>query len=280
MASAKENSLEFPKIELCDVKKKSRKDFDGRRLSGRTRHLPNSGEECCICYVEDGYEMKCEHFICANCILGLAWTVIENNNYTICCGTCSAKIDIDDVIKYGVPNGTEKQFILTALSFNLINKEDIQQCPRCSSYCERIDSENQQVNCDYCRSELGKPYLFCWKCLKDWKSEQSASSCGNVNCGRMPVVVLKESSMITFTGNSGNDVEAPSVRACPNCYSLVEHIEGCNEMTCNNCKHIFCFICLCEQEGDALKCNTESWGGRIFCTPAPIQDKFKSVVRS
>ena len=278
MASVKEIGLELSNIRLSDVRKKGKKDFASNRDPKRTKDLPDPGEICCICCVEEGYEMKCNHYICPNCLLDLAWLEIENQKYAICCGNCKTKIDIDDVIHFGIPDGTEKQFITSALSLNLINKEDVQQCPSCLSYCERIDPEDIQVNCAYCTNELSKPYLFCWNCLGEWNNKENNIQCGNKDCGNIIDKILNESPKITFEG-SRKIIETPSVRACPNCYSLVEHIELCNEMTCTSCEHIFCFICLSPKENDALICNTESWDGAIRCTPAPIQDKFKSVLK-
>ena len=265
-------------FQLCDVRGKS-KEFCSSRVSARTENLPDPGETCCICCVEDGYIMKCGHYICPNCLLNLAWMEIENLNYTICCGCCGKIIDIDEVIHFGIPDGKEKQFITSALSLNFCDKQDIQQCPKCSSYCERMDSNNPQVNCPYCTNILCKPYLFCWNCLGEWKNEEDNKHCGNKDCGNIIKKELQNSPMITFSGTGSKRVETPRVRACPKCFSLVEYKDMCNEMTCHHCKHIFCFICLCASENDVLICNTQSWDDKIRCVSAPIQEKLRSSLK-
>lgn len=32
-------------------------------------------------------------------------------------------------------------------------------------------------------------------------------------------------------------------KACPNCSTMIEKIDGCNKMTCSYCKVCFCWLC-------------------------------------
>jgi hypothetical protein len=54
------------------------------------------------------------------------------------------------------------------------------------------------------------------------------------------------------------------IKACPECKTWIELREACNHMTCSNCRHEFCFICVqpwpdfheekgCPQYGDPLE---------------------------
>jgi len=61
-------------------------------------------------------------------------------------------------------------------------------------------------------------------------------------------------------------VYTPSLRACPFCGALVEHIEACKHMNCPACSKAFCFICLKKNEG-GWKCGSYN----TKCTPAPRQ---------
>ena len=61
-------------------------------------------------------------------------------------------------------------------------------------------------------------------------------------------------------------VSTPSIRACPFCGALVQHIDACKQMNCPACSKSFCFICLKKNEG-GWQCG--SWNTK--CTPAPRQ---------
>lgn len=61
-------------------------------------------------------------------------------------------------------------------------------------------------------------------------------------------------------------VSTPSMRACPWCGALVQHIEACKQMICPACNREFCFICLKKKEG-SWQCGSYN----TKCTPAPRQ---------
>lgn len=61
-------------------------------------------------------------------------------------------------------------------------------------------------------------------------------------------------------------VQTPSIRACPFCGALVQHVDACKQMNCLACSKAFCFICLKKNEG-GWQCG--SWNTK--CTPAPRQ---------
>ena len=62
-------------------------------------------------------------------------------------------------------------------------------------------------------------------------------------------------------------VITPSMRACPYCGALVQHIDACKQMNCPACSKAFCFICLKKNDGGGWQCG--NWNTR--CTPAPRQ---------
>jgi len=73
--------------------------------------------------------------------------------------------------------------------------------------------------------------------------------------------------------NCGNKdvvgVSTPSLRACPHCGALVQHIEACKHMNCPACKQNFCFICLKVPISGSWQCG--SYNSK--CSPAPRQGR-------
>ena len=51
-----------------------------------------------------------------------------------------------------------------------------------------------------------------------------------------------------------------NTKKCPNCHSNIEKNDGCNQMTCVKCKHVFCWECL----GD-WKIHNKRTGGFYTC---------------
>ena len=127
------------------------------------------------------------------------------------------------------------------ISENYLRKAvGIQQCPGCSSFCERENKKNRRVICPICTSDKKKRYEFCWYCLRPWLAS-GTTDCGNATCsGEDPrLKILRTCSTKTVIGVP----MCPEVRACPTCGLLIQHKEACKQMVCP-CGQKFCFICL------------------------------------
>ncbi|KAI6660677.1 E3 ubiquitin-protein ligase RNF19B-like [Oopsacas minuta] len=269
MSGATRCALEVLNVPLCNVRVGC-DFFIGLRDETRTVTFPHPNGECCICSDEGGLRLKCGHYICPDDILDHAWQQINNLKHKISCASCTTLLDVDDILILGLPDEQEKQFLTTALSVNACLSQDIQQCPRCQSYTQRIKPDDPQVTCIVCTKTSIKPFRFCWYCLGEWNG---LVNCGNEFCSKEKIKQLKSSPMKEFKDRDGNIVRFPQVRACPNCCSLLEHESGCNEIKCDFCNHIFCIICLTQMRSGSLVCRSTSWNSTITCIPAPIQTK-------
>lgn len=118
------------------------------------------------------------------------------------------------------------------------------QCPGCNLLVSRKDKNNVCVECSVCTERKGWTYAFCWQCRQEWKGPGPRSDgCENVGC-RNPLDILANCPSINFKDVKGVD-NCPSIRACPNCGTLLEHNEQyCKSLTCTRCKTKFCFVCL------------------------------------
>jgi len=129
-------------------------------------------------------------------------------------------------------------------------------CPKCSTCCERTNKLLSSVICSIC-SRINE-FAFCWYCLTE-VNRSSSYKCSKQEClGIDPsLAILKNAPKATIDGIA----DAPKLRACPKCGTIIEHIGGCKHMTCP-CKHNFCLICL-------LPWNCATAGGK--CSIAPFQ---------
>jgi len=114
-----------------------------------------------------------------------------------------------------------------------------QQCPGCSTWCIRLNSKDIRLRCRACSK--GRTFEFCWACQQEWKGTGDRC-CGNKGCdGKDPRIrVLSAAEKKVIDSIPG----CPSIRACPKCGSLINHIDKGPHMTCTSCTTEFCFICL------------------------------------
>ncbi|KAI6646986.1 hypothetical protein LOD99_8985 [Oopsacas minuta] len=218
--------------------KSSSKPRVDNRISVTPTPMPTPRRECCICDRENGIRMKCWHYICSECIIDNAWHQAKSKKYEISCAQCTRIIDLDDLIRLGIPDGPTKKALTEAISLNYCKSldKDIQQCPSCTTYCQRQNTEQNLMKCLVCSKE-NKPFEFCWICCRVWNNPGNSQKCGNVKCGEISLEHLKNPPMTDFDVSSKRML-APKYRACPRCFTFIEHASGCNEMTCRGRKRL------------------------------------------
>ena len=154
---------------------------------------------------------------------------------------CGQVWDFYTVQRHALLTKKELEEFEIKISVNYITTDkQIKTCPRCQSHCERKKPEDIRVICPVCSRNMTQLYEFCWLCLFTWQT-QSLDECGNVHCsGENPrKKILRECPKKIINGVSN----CPSVRVCPKCGLMIEHTDGCNQMSCR-CGQNFCFICL------------------------------------
>ncbi|PNF18383.1 E3 ubiquitin-protein ligase RNF144A [Cryptotermes secundus] len=115
-------------------------------------------------------------------------------------------------------------------------------CPRagCETVCNVCGPVErclpQSVHCPTCSSD------FCSNCKNPW---HSGFSC--------------EENTRRLTKEGHTDLMEPSIpfdsdliKCCPMCNVPIEKDEGCAQMMCKRCKHVFCWYCLASLDDDFL----------------------------
>ena len=232
--------------------------------------LPRSDESCLITgesFKDDGLivlKMPCGHPMSQDGLMDYAWNTVSSGKKTeIKCPLCPTIWSFDIITRYGGGTPAELEQLELGISRNCFDKDsDINQCPRCQTYCIRNDTSNPAVKCLICSKTSS--FHFCWFCLKEWKGPFS-SSCGNDSCG--------DSEKLAQLRNCGKtkveyiNIDIFKVRACPSCGVIIELAGGCKHMQCEMCKVEFCFVCLQKRSNGSWQCGSHN----TKCDPAPLQ---------
>ncbi|ESP01086.1 hypothetical protein LOTGIDRAFT_139990, partial [Lottia gigantea] len=186
---------------------------------------------------EDGQraKMPCGHAIGPDSLTAYCRSLLWAGKYEFRCPHvdptyCGRLWEFYTIKKLAVLTKEEKKEFETKLAENYLFKGvKIQECPRCHSYCERKDSKSVRVICPICTRQKEELYEFCWFCLKTWLTN-TTHDCGNHGCsGEDPRIRLLRNAPKKSIVEVPN---CPSVRSCPKCGLLIEHIKACKQMVC------------------------------------------------
>ena len=231
---------------LCYICKKERKfhrDYINEKIdnsSVRTnsiievkdnRENNNSSELCTICFdtinVSTGNKLPCGHFCCETCLFQYLKTEIESAKVAkLQCFVrdCDYLLTEDFILsKLKDDQKLIDKYKIFKQRANIFLDKDKKFCPEpdCNSYLQK--GANKYVQCE-------NGHKYCYVCLKLWH--------GKTNCDEeldKDFQIWKKDKV---------------VKQCPRCKIYTEKNEGCNHMTCAECKFQWCWICEGEyQEG-------------------------------
>ena len=219
-------------------------------------------EECRICYekidTSKGVILQCGHFCCRNCMFYYIKTEIENSKvFKLKCfeRNCDSELN-EDFVQSQIKDDKEllKKYDDYKVRATIYLSNDKKFCPEpdCNSYLQE-DPTNRYVQCK-------NGHKYCYRCLKPWH--------GKSKCDEE---IDKEFQIWK---------KDKVVKKCPRCKIYTEKNEGCNHMTCAECKFQWCWICEGEyQEGHFTKgtCNGLQFKRINYLSE---KDKLKSILYS
>lgn len=65
---------------------------------------------------------------------------------------------------------------------------------------------------------------------------------------------MKKLAADGHTDSVGIPFDTDLIKCCPMCGVPIEKDEGCAQMMCKRCKHVFCWYCLASLDVSALHC--------------------------
>lgn len=215
-------------------------------------------------------QMSCGHAVTPTSLTNWCRKLLDQGETRFVCGGsgCSAEWTFAEVCKMALLDPQEKQYFRKNMEFNIARQTlTTKLCPGCRSAVMRANESDLNVLCKVCTAVKGRPFEFCWQCLREWKGPRPRKDrCENDDCCNESLETLKKCPDITFHRYVYDDEYGirvcPSVRACPTCGLLLQHSKkGCPSVFCPRCSGTFCFVCL-KRSSTCLE---------IRCTPAPRQ---------
>ena len=183
---------------------------------------------CAICgenYKKDSKNIikynKCGDEYCFHCWFSYLRGKIEEgfvNNIKCMNYTCK-EILSDNFIKEIINN--DKNLMIKYEKFlskaEILNSKTKKFCPinGCESYGEKT-TNNKYIKCK-------NGHQFCFVCLKEWH-------------GNNPCITNEDDYFQIWK-------KGKIIKQCPNCKIWTEKNEGCNHMTCAECKYQWCWLC-------------------------------------
>jgi ariadne-1 len=196
---------------------------------------------CSICFddeltAEEMYAMSCGHSFCVTCWSCHIKTKLQDGPASILAtcpqDKCNELITEEEVAKI-TPDLLEK-----FQNFQLRNFVELsgtsRWCP--GPGCDRIAAITGVNSTSLCDAD--SMIATCDKC----------TTCFCLKCGSEPHPPLRCKALDTWKEKCKNESETANwilanTKACPKCSSRIEKNQGCNHMTCQNCRYEFCWIC-------------------------------------
>ncbi|CAG8646386.1 7981_t:CDS:2, partial [Acaulospora morrowiae] len=215
-------------------------------------------------------KMPCGHAIGAESLTAYCRSLVSEGKFQFYCpyidptsnDRCYSEWQYADILRIGLLNDEEREYFETKISENYSFRAlGVQECPQCSTFCERIDKNRSSVICIICSRKPGaKEFAFCWYCLHEVKSKNSYRCDNNLCEGIDPRLVILKNAAKKEIGNISG---VPSLRACPKSGTIIEHESRCKHMRCP-CGQEFC---LRNRETGAWPCGAYN----SVCNIAPLQ---------
>ncbi|KAH7822019.1 putative RING finger protein [Monocercomonoides exilis] len=230
---------------LNDLTDQPRKCFSSCGVMPFPKKAKDLSEEesvCEICYetITSGEECRlpCQHTFCISCMESYLKSRISQGKSCLItsCPEGSCKIRVYPSLFTKLLNSKSESTYWMHLQNSFIDEQPkMRWCP--SPNCEWVavkESFDEDVTC-----RCGT--IYCFKCGKE---AHFPATCEMIE--KWNIATSGEAMSSTWIYHN--------TKPCPKCKKPIQKNQGCNHMTCSQCKHQFCWICL----GDYLTHRVEN----------------------
>jgi len=234
-------------------------DFDERIKIEQERQIENKKIDdinvCKCCYSDDFDDInliRCDkitsknvHKVCCDCFMNHIDIQLKDNNVSLKCmfdssDNCNGNYDIDiirsliDVDKFNKYNDF---FVMSEVKELAKTIDNYQICPNCLKYGIEVNVKNNE-----------KTDIKCMKCDESWcnicKKISHQNHCYVIDYQKFNT--LNNIDKNIMIDNIINEIISKKLmHSCPYCNTTYIKIDGdgCNMMTCTNCKGYSCYVC-------------------------------------
>ncbi|KAF6724475.1 hypothetical protein FQA47_019878 [Oryzias melastigma] len=199
--------------------------------------------------------MSCGHAVTPMSLTNWCRRLLEEGKSKFVCGqpNCNKEWPYVEVRKMALLTPKEREYFESTMAQNAARDYfNSKTCPGCKFSVTRKNESNLSVRCQICTERKGKPYEFCWQCLKEWKGPQPRSDrCDNDGCINEALKTLRTCPEIVFESVK-NVRGCPSIRACPTCGSLLEHTSKYLNQQRDAAEYFEKILTLCSEEASQV----------------------------
>ncbi|XP_013403772.1 probable E3 ubiquitin-protein ligase RNF144A-A [Lingula anatina] len=205
---------------------------------------------CRLCLMElparEMYEMQdCQCLYCQMCVIQYLTVMISDGNVlVITCPDARCRQGgkfLPSEIEQLVDTMTFKRYQRLKFSKEVDLDPSRMWCPEigCETVCHVCplsDKKNVQgipVKCPKCYLE------FCSICKSNWHADEPCDAYNSKVKGHDAGIPISSE-------------EESKIKRCPMCHIPIERADGCAQMMCRQCKHVFCWYCLQSLQDDFL----------------------------
>ena len=203
-----------------------RNSLDKDKDKNKDDNKINQDIECNICFEiiksPNKVKLKCEHYFCEDCWLDYLKEKISNANVSkIACMQSGCTTILDSKFIKNILEGNKDLIDKYAKFYNrkkaLEQSDKIKLCPfpDCEGYAKK-KGKSKYVKCNF-------GHEFCFEC-------------GNAPHGKKKCEEMVDKDFEEWRSHK-------IVKRCPCCRMWTEKNEGCNHMTCIECRFQWCWLC-------------------------------------
>ena len=187
-------------------------------------HTQNKICRICLCEINPEHFLRipiCFHEFCRSCILSHIISQTTSNIFiNIKCPTeCSEIIPEDFIINIlSITDALLRKYIKFNQIAKLNQDPNLRWCvtPGCNGYMIG-ETSNPKLVCGFCHKAT------CFLCRNPWHE--------NLDCEA------------ALDNEFKKYVKKAEVKECPKCHAKIEKLDGCNHITCTQCRYQFCWLC-------------------------------------